>query len=571
MSITLQTKSNDILFLAISSVTNEITEIDISLHFGQSAVPEMTKIKWFTKAAGSCMVWSPLEVYVHELKPNWQKSEAVSRSACGMPMQCYISASGENVVMVSVSDIQTPMTIRSGVVEETGELAWELVLFSERTEAMTDYHTVLRIDERKIPYETMIRETAARWQREYPPRINPYAFETVYSTWYSYHQQLSPNLTEELKAAAKLGMKTVIIDDGWQTDDNSRGYAYCGAWSVAKSKIPNMKAFADEVHNIGMKVMLWYSVPFVGRYSEVWERFSNHMLYVTNGEYGTLDPRYPQVREYLVSVYEQAVREWGLDGLKLDFIDWFMFEPESRISHSKMDILSVEKAVRTLLEEIYTRLTAINPDVLIEFRQKYVGPVMLTYGNMMRAADCPMDAVTNRIRTVNLRLTSAQAAVHSDMLMWDYEDSAESAASQFINVLFSVPQISMRINELSKEHYAMLRFYLMLWMNNREIITEGTVHALHPEANYTLVYAQKGERVFAAAYSEKLLRLGGLTNHAVFVNGTGTAELYLETEDKKYSFDIYNCMGRLIESGTAEQPVTKLSVPVSGVVIVKAM
>ncbi len=558
MSITLQTKSNDILSLAISSVTNEITEIDISLHFQQSAVPEMTKIKWSTNAAGSCMAWSPLEVYVHELKPNWQKSEAVSRSACGMPMQCYISASGENVVMVSVSDVQTPMTIRSGVIEETGELSWEFVLFSERTEVMTDYHTVLRIDERKIPYETMIRETAARWQREYPPRINPYAFEPVYSTWYSYHQQLSQNLTEELKAAAKLGMKTVIIDDGWQTDDNGRGYAYCGAWRVAKSKIPNMKAFADEVHNIGMKVMLWYSVPFVGRYSEVWERFSENLLHVTNGEHGTLDPRYPQVREYLVSVYERAVREWGLDGLKLDFIDEFMLKPESRISHSEMDILSVEKAVRTLLEEIYTRLTAINPDVLIEFRQRYVGPVMLTYGNMMRAADCPMDAVTNRIRTVNLRLTSAQAAVHSDMLMWDYEDSAESAASQFINVLFSVPQISMRINELSEEHYAMLRFYLALWMDNREIITEGTVHALHPEANYTLVYAQKGDRVFAAAYSDKLLHLGGQTNYAVFVNGTGTAGLYLETEDKKYSFDIYNCMGRLIESGTAEQPVTKL-------------
>jgi len=571
MSITLHTKSSDTLILNVSSVANEITEIEIILNFKQAIIPEKTKIKWNTSAAGSYMAWSPLEVYMHGLSPNWQKSEAVSRSACGMPMQCYISACGENVVTVSADDVQTPMTIRSGVVEETGELAWELVLFSERTEMMTKYRTVLRIDERRIPYETMIRETAALWQKEYPPKINPYAFEPVYSTWYSYHQQLSPRLTDELKAAAELGMKTVIIDDGWQTDDNSRGYAYCGTWKVAKSKIPDIKAFVSEVHTIGMKVMLWYSVPFVGRYSEVWERFSGNMLYDTNGEYGTLDPRYPQVREYLVSVYEQAVREWGLDGLKLDFIDWFMFEQESCISHSDMDILSVEKAVRVLLKEIYMRLTAINPEILIEFRQKYVGPVMLTYGNMLRAADCPMDAVTNRIRTVNLRLTSAQAAVHSDMLMWNYEDSVESAANQFINILFSVPQISVRINELSEKHYAMLRFYLALWKRNRKTITEGTIHALHPEANYTLVYAQKDGRVVAAAYGDKLLRLDSQVNDAVFINGTGTAGLYLETGEKKYSFDIYNCMGRLIERGVVQQQVEKFPVPVSGVVAVKTV
>ena len=394
-----------------------------------------------------------------------------------------------------------------------------------------------------------------------------YAFEPVYSTWYSYHQQLSPKLTEELKAAAKLGMKTVIIDDGWQTDDNSRGYAHCGDCRVAKSKIPDMKAFIDEVHTIGMKVMLWYSVPFVGRYSKVWERFSDYTLYDTNGEYGTLDPRYPQVREYLVSVYEQAVKEWGLDGLKLDFIDWFMLEEQSRISHPDMDMLSVEKAVRTLLEEIHTKLTAINPDILIEFRQKYVGPVMLTYGNMFRAADCPMDALTNRIRTVNLRLTSESAAVHSDMLMWDYKDSVLSAANQFINILFSVPQISVRINELPDEHYEMLMFYMKLWISNRETITEGTIHALHPEANYTLVYACKDNRIVAAAYGDKILCLDRQINQAVFVNGTGTDSLYIESEDNKYTFDIYNCMGQLTESGIIKTSVTKINVPVSGVVI----
>ena len=27
-------------------------------------------------------------------------------------------------------------------------------------------------------------------------------------------------------------MESIIVDDGWQTDDNNRGYAYCGDWAV---------------------------------------------------------------------------------------------------------------------------------------------------------------------------------------------------------------------------------------------------------------------------------------------------------------------------------------------------
>ena len=41
------------------------------------------------------------------------------------------------------------------------------------------------------------------------------------------------------------------------------------------------------------------------------------------GRVGTLDPRFPEVREYLVQTYERVIGEWGFDGVKLDFIDCF--------------------------------------------------------------------------------------------------------------------------------------------------------------------------------------------------------------------------------------------------------
>ena len=38
------------------------------------------------------------------------------------------------------------------------------------------------------------------------------------------------------------------------------------------------------------------------------------------------------------------------------------------------------------------RLKAVRPDVLLEFRQPYAGPVTAAYGNMLRANACPGDA-----------------------------------------------------------------------------------------------------------------------------------------------------------------------------------
>ena len=67
---------------------------------------------------------------------------------------------------------------------------------------------------------------------------------------------------------------------------------------------------------------------------------------------------------------------------------------------------------------------------MIEFRQPYIGPLMRKYGNIFRAGDCPNSALENRVRTTDLHILSGTTAVHSDMIMWHYEDQVEIAAFQ---------------------------------------------------------------------------------------------------------------------------------------------
>ncbi|MFP4199623.1 MAG: hypothetical protein ACLFSO_08545 [Halanaerobium sp.] len=188
-----------------------------------------------------------------------------------------------------------------------------------------------------------------------------------------------------------------------------------------------MKKHVEKIHQLGLKYLLWHSVPFVGVHSQAWKQFKDKLLfYAESRGAGILDPRYPQVINYLIKSYKNAVQEWKLDGLKLDFIDQFAAEKESDLKvEPEMDIESLDQAVDRLMFEIRKELQQINPEIMIEFRQKYIGPYMRKYGNIFRVNDCPGDAVTNRVRTIDLRLLAGETAVHSDMLMWSRNDCVE--------------------------------------------------------------------------------------------------------------------------------------------------
>ena len=71
-----------------------------------------------------------------------------------------------------------------------------------------------------------------------------------------------------------------------------------------------------------------------------------------------------------------------------------------------------------------------------------------------------MDAIINRTGIIDLRLLSTGNAVHSDMLFWNEKDTPENMAKQLIAVLCGVPQISVRMDQLSEQHARVLNFYL---------------------------------------------------------------------------------------------------------------
>jgi alpha-galactosidase len=226
-----------------------------------------------------------------------------------------------------------------------------------------------------------------------------------------------------------------------------------------------------------------------------------------------------------LETYLQAVTKFGLDGLKLDFVDTFSTQrgrhtmpadvsarsgaqsPSGGPSGPERDYQSVVLAVDALFAELAERLGAVRPELLVEFRQSYVGPGMRAFGNMFRAVDCPEDGMENRVRTLDVRLLAESTPVHADMVMWHSDDSEQSVALQFIQVLFAVPQVSVRLDQLSPRHERVVRHFLAFWCQHRTVLLEGKLRPYHPELLYPLVVAKTHEEWLCVAYSPMVIPL----------------------------------------------------------------
>lgn len=359
--------------------------------------------------------WTAQYPAYHHLPPYWWAGGRIETKLCrNAPVFSYMNLEGENRITYAVSDALGTVFTRTGP-HESGGVINEIRLFSDPLPAVAELRFAIRIDRRPVHYSDALRGVTA-WYAEnpaYAPAPVPeQARLPLYSTWYQFQRDVyAEKLEKELELAAKCNLKNVILDDGWNFDGETipGKFAHAGDWAPAASKFPDMPAHVLRAHELGFKYMVWFPVPFVGCIAKNdFARFKEKFLR-SDPECGVLDPRFPEVREYLTGLYERVVREWDLDGLKLDFIDSFHVGGDDRAiaeNYAGRDIHSLPEAVDVLLSGIIRRLREIKPEIMIEFRQSYIGPAIRKFGNIFRAADCAFDMLQNRVRTLDLRLLS---------------------------------------------------------------------------------------------------------------------------------------------------------------------
>lgn len=495
--------------------------------------------------------WHPTCRHDRSLRADWSSGEK-SMSAVSAPIITFYSEDGKNRGTFAVSEALKEVCMNLGVHEEDGTMKC-IVEISTGVLSEDYYEVCVLSDYRDVAYERAIQDVVLWWEKDCgftPAYVPEAAKDPMYSFWYSYHQIFTDEeVEEECRRASKLGFKTVIVDDGWQTEDGNRGYAFCGDWAPASKKIRDIKQHIAKVHEMGMKYLLWFSVPYVGIYSQMWEKCHDKVITVDKEQKaGVLDIRYPEIRDYLKNIYIKAVKEWGLDGLKLDFIDEFYERIDTPKPNDAMDCVCLQVALDKLLNETMEELKKIDPEILIEFRQRYVGPAIRQYGNMLRVGDCPESGLSNRVGSIDLRLLSGRTAVHSDPIVWHRDEKPEIAALQIVSSLFTTMQLSVRLDQISEEQALMVQNYMAFMRMYRELLQDGEIEAKEPHNLYPEVRVKNDNTEIIVVYSaDRVIKVSPNKRKTILVNGTKAEEIYVRFEGV-YGADVslIDCYGKAV-------------------------
>ncbi|WP_024757386.1 glycoside hydrolase family 36 protein [Streptomyces exfoliatus] len=456
------------------------------------------RAEWRVPCVGATSYWTPDTAASRWLPPSWTAPRTVSL-ALGAPVASLVGTHDRALCTAAAGETAAPVRVGAGVVEESGEFA-----FTVEQELAPDGPPMrLRIDLSGRHFATTLRAVSDWWgEGQSHPGVARAARMPAYSTWYSLHQNVDAAVVERQAAlSADLGIESIIVDDGWQTADRTRGYGHCGDWEPNEAAFPDLAAHVAEVHRLGLAYLLWYAVPFIGRHNDAWDRFKGMILRERPElDAAVLDPRHPEVRDYLTEKISRAVEEWDMDGVKLDFIDLFAAaDPPPAPAGADHD--TVHEGVRRLLADLDTRLRRTRPDVIVEHRQPYVSPGLRPYATMVRTVDCPLSPAENRQRIVDCRLTAGPLAVHADMIMWNAAETPESVAVHLLNALFAVPQISVDLAAQTPDQLATLRFWLDVFRRHADVLQLGDLEPARPDLGYPQVRAGDDRTTVVARYA----------------------------------------------------------------------
>lgn len=528
-------------------------------------------VAWEDMVPGILYKWDSRCALAKDLSPHWDDvfTSMISRNS---PVTCYFDGTGKNAYCWALSECKKLVKLKNGINDQFGNMT---LYFSIGTRQYTNqYETkvVLRIDKRPVNMRQAVADVHSWWTEDWgmtPLQVPAEAKDPLYSFWYSYHKQVDEQTVEEKCRWAKdLGFDICIVDDGWQADEMVHGYFRCGDWVPAASKITDMAAHVKRVQDMGMKYILWYAVPLMGHESNHYAHFKDMLLRDEPGLHAAiLDPRYREAREFMIDTYKRALLEWNLDGFKLDFVDTWCDTPANAPYNEKMDIPALQDAVDVCLTAIVDELLKIKPDILLEFRQSYVGPHMKRFGNMFRVSDCAGNYLRNRAAILELRMMMGNQAVHSDMLMMCPYEKVENNAIQIVSCMFGVLQYSGRMEEMTEELAQMSVFWLRFLKEHKALLLEGRLEAYEPHLLYTWAKSTLGSECAVGVYAiDKCVRPDDVDT-VYIANGCAGERVLVEMEGE-YSIRIFDCRGREVSCRTqAFDGIATLPIPSGGLAV----
>lgn len=319
-------------------------------------------------------------------------------------------------------------------------------------------------------------ESLADWRKALAlplPEFPEGAWEPVFCTWYAVHAAVTQDWVEKnAEIASRLGFRTLIIDDGWCFDVMKRvspetistWYEMIGDWFLSEKKFPDFENHRKRVQAMGMKYLLWVAPFLIGAKSELYKQLADIVKPECHEGCYTFDSSRKEAAKLLLGKMKHVIQDYGLDGLKVDFLDYIF--PNMEEPRGEDTTHFIQELARTIRE--------VKKDALIEFRQAYATPGMLAYGTQFRAGDVPFDFIDNFHRLAQIRISVGDGVpVHADPAYWHPQESPENISRHMIASLAGVPMLSMDLLAISETEQKIIRHWLGFYQAHRETFNYG--------------------------------------------------------------------------------------------------
>ena len=358
----------------------------------------------------------------------------------------------------------------------------------------------------------MLRAYIDTVDREWPQPHLPVpesAYEPVFCTWTAIHHDVNQEwILRNARHAAELGFGTWITDDGWFTDKAAfADYRYAGDWEPCVSKFPNFVEHVQAVQEMGLRYILWVAPFMVGHASQAMQRWA-HLLTepITRLNFSNLSPQQAETRQVIGDLLERLMHDYHLDGLKIDFIDSI---PLNNKTTTEAAYQTSGEGIYEVLSQAIDRVTALKPDCLIEFRNSYTNLASRRYANQYRASDVPINFTLNRWQVALLRLLAPNRAVLLDPALWHPDDTDENVAVHLINMIISVPMVSVDLDRYPSSHLDLIRYWIGFYRAHRDIIIHGEFVPEFQQGHLPLIRFIGKEECIIGLYDNSAFQLGG--------------------------------------------------------------
>lgn len=500
--------------------------------------------------------------------PFWDIEKTVSANQ-GFPFLALLQRGGENRFAFGLADQLSETQLQGHLSELTRCYHFTVRKPGHGGVKVTGrYQEVLFVSRQRQPWPEVLgryRAVVEATNAEPALPVSAGDFAPVFCSWTAIHHDVSHEwVMRQAPLAAELGFGTWLTDDGWFIESGRfADYSRAGDWEPCTSKFPDMREHVAAVQRLGLRYVLWVSPFMVGTESKA-ARAYRHLL-IPGGErqrFDNLSPWEPETKEIVTELLVRLVRDYGLDGLKIDFID------SVRSQNGRppgADGAGLGERLYRILAEAVDALRAIQPEVMIEFRNPYANLASRRYANLYRSSDVPLNFTLNRWQAVMLRLLTPDRAVHLDPALWHPDDTDENVAVHLINCLVGVPMVSIELDRYPRSHVELIRHWIGFYNRHRQTFVGGGFRPVLGLGHVPAVrFAGDGEEI-VALYDDVPVTLqptpwtailNASTRPYVDVSGDGPKGDYRMVERDK--------LGRTVSERVVPLPQARLAVEIGG-------